>query len=133
MLVTVVITSNRYPGGGLMMMRASALAAGGFFLLTTFSGVVSAAEQQLSCKGQMIKPSGEQTAPIDLNLNLSDPGKTTIEMGDSKKLNARVTSDNKIQLKFQTKQYVGEFFHYTGDLFLIYKSGELARLTCSHG
>lgn len=116
-----------------MMMRASALAAGGFFLLTTFSGVVSAAEQQLSCKGQMIKPSGEQSVPIDLNLNLSDPGKATIQIGDSKKLNARVTSDNKIQLKFQTQQYVGEFFHYTGDLFLIYKSGELARLACSRG
>jgi hypothetical protein len=40
-------------------------------------------------------------------------------------------SDNKIQLKFSTKDFVGEYFHYTGDLFLIYHSGELARLTCS--
>jgi len=39
-------------------------------------------------------------------------------------------SNNKIQLKFQTKQYVGEFFHYTNDLFLIYKLGHLARLNC---
>jgi len=59
------------------------------------------------------------------------PGKTTIEMGSAKKLNAHVTSDNKNQLKFRTKQYVGEFFRYTRDLFLIYKSGRLARLTCS--
>jgi hypothetical protein len=52
-------------------------------------------------------------------------------MGSAKKLNAHVTSDNKNQLKFRTKQYVGEFFRYTRDLFLIYKSGRLARLTCS--
>jgi hypothetical protein len=115
------------------MMQAIALAAGGLFLLTAFSGSVIAAEQQFSCKGQMIEQSSKQAAPIDLNLNLGGPGKTTIEMGGSKKLNARVTSDNNIQLKFQTEQYVGEFFHYTGDLFLIYKSGHLARLTCSHG
>jgi hypothetical protein len=40
-------------------------------------------------------------------------------------------SDNQIQLKFSTKEFVGEFFHYTNDLFLIYKSGHLARLTCA--
>jgi hypothetical protein len=52
-------------------------------------------------------------------------------MDDGKKLNVRVMSDNKIQLKFQAKQYVGEFFHYTNDLYLIYRSGHLARLACS--
>lgn len=115
------------------MMQASALAVGGLLLLTTFSGAVIAAEQQFSCKGQMIEPSGQSTDPINLNLNLGSDGKATIEMAGDKKLNAHVTSDNKIQLKYKTKQFVGEFFHYTGDLFLIYKSGKLARLTCSHG
>jgi hypothetical protein len=43
---------------------------------------------------------------------------------------ATVESNNNIQLKFQTDGFVGEYFHYTGDLFLIYKSGHLARLTC---
>jgi hypothetical protein len=31
--------------------------------------------------------------------------------------------DNKVQLKFRTKDFEGEYFHYTGDLFFIYKSG----------
>ena len=114
-------------------MKTSALAAGGFVLLTTFSGTVTAAEQQFACKGQMIEPSGQPKAPIDLKLTLGDHGKATIDMGGNAKLNARVTSDNKIQTKYQTKQFVAEFFHYTGDLFLIYKSGELAQLTCSPG
>jgi hypothetical protein len=43
---------------------------------------------------------------------------------------ARTIRDNKIQLKFETKEFVGEYFHYTGDLFLIYPSGQLARLNC---
>ena len=38
--------------------------------------------------------------------------------------------DNKIQLKFRTKDFEGEYFHYTGDLFFIYKSGHLMKLTC---
>jgi hypothetical protein len=74
---------------------------------------------------------GEQTAPINLNLSLGGSDKTAVEMDGGTKLNVRVTSDNKIQLKFQAKQYVGEFFHYTNDLYLIYKSGHLARLACS--
>ena len=42
----------------------------------------------------------------------------------------RVVSDNRIQLKFRTKDFEGEYFHYTGDLFFIYKSGHLMRLMC---
>ncbi len=113
------------------MIQARVLGPACFVLLIAFSGAAVAAEQPYSCKGQMIEPSGQPKAPIDLNLTLGDHGKTTIEMGGSKS-HARVTSDNKIQLRYKTKQYVGEFFHYTGDLFLIYKSGQLARLTCSH-
>ena len=48
-------------------------------------------------------------------------------------MSARVVSDNKIQLKFRTKDFEGEYFHYTGDLFCIYKSGHLMRLTCNAG
>ena len=48
-------------------------------------------------------------------------------------MSARVVSDNKIQLKFRTKDFEGEYFHYTGDLFFIYKSGHLMRLTCNAG
>jgi hypothetical protein len=52
-------------------------------------------------------------------------------LADGKMLAPRMTSNNKIQLKFATREFVGEYFHYTGDLFLIYKSGQLARLSCS--
>jgi hypothetical protein len=35
-----------------------------------------------------------------------------------------------LQLKFRTKDFDGEYFHYTGDLFFIYKSGHLMKLMC---
>ena len=114
------------------MTLPTKFAAAGLLLLAMVSGAVSATEQQLSCKGQMIEPTGEAKEPVDLNLKLGGArGNITIGITGSKELSARLVSDNKIQLKFGTKQYVGEFFHYTGDLFLIYPSGRLARLTCS--
>src|ERR1700730_7568965 len=55
--------------------------------------------------------------------------KLTLDLGQGA-VNARKVSDNKIQLKFRTKDFEGEYFHYTGDLFLIYKSGHLMKLMC---
>jgi hypothetical protein len=65
-----------------------------------------------------------------VQLTLSSEKKVGLDLGKGDS-NARVLSDNKIQLRFQTKDFVGEFFHYTGDLFLIYKSGHLAKLACN--
>jgi hypothetical protein len=90
------------------------------------------AEQQFSCKGQLIDEGTnltDQSNPIDLNLSLGDKNNLSMKAGDGKLLTPRITSNNKIQLKFETKEFVGEYFHYTGDLFLI--SGRLARLSCS--
>jgi len=89
-----------------------------------------AAEQQFSCNGDIIH---DQTKPkpIDLNVTLGDGNNLSIKTGDGKLLAPRITSNNKLQLKFEAEGFVGEYFHYTGQLFLIYPSGELARLTCS--
>ena len=55
--------------------------------------------------------------------------KVSIDLGKGA-VNALVLSNNRIQLKFRTKDFVGEYFYYDRDLFLIYRSGHLARLTC---
>ena len=112
------------------------LGLGSLILLATAIEPGRAAEQQFSCTGNIIH--GEtnpnplnQPKPIDLNVTLSDENKLSIKTGDGKLLAPRITSDNKVQLKFETEDFVGEYFHYTGDLFLMYHSGQLARLTCS--
>jgi hypothetical protein len=118
------------------MRQAIGLAvAGFFFLLMSFVGVSAAAERQFSCKGQVVQEmtqAGQPQNSIDLSLALGGKRQTSIKIGD-KTFAANRISDNKIQLKFATKQFTGEYFYYTGDLFLIYKSGKLARLNCLRG
>jgi len=111
-----------------LVIRANA----GVCLLVSLMGASNAADRQFSCKGQMIDPSGEKKAPVEISFSLGDKSRMALKTTDDKPLASRIVSDNKIQLKFATKEFVGEFFHYTGDLFLIYPSGQLARLTCSH-
>ena len=111
------------------------LVLGSLILLTITGEPGRAADQQFSCKGDVVQGETnpnplDQPKPIDLNVTLGDENKLSIKTGDGKLLTPRITSDNKIQLKFETKDFVGEYFHYTGDLFLMYHSGPLARLTC---
>jgi hypothetical protein len=116
------------------MVRATGLAAGSLILLTMMVKPGGAAEQQFSCQGQVVQEMANPAAqpkPINLNVTLGDKNKLSMTTGDGKVLAPRITSNNKIQLKFLTKEFVGEYFHYTGDLFLIYNSGPLARLTCA--
>lgn len=117
------------------MVQATRLAVCGLMLLTMTVRPGAAAERQFSCKGQVIhevtNPAVEGE-PIDLNVTLGDKNKVlSMKTGEGKAFAPRITSNNKIQLKFATKDFVGEYFHYTGDLFLIYPEGKLARLNCS--
>src|SRR5262245_21720758 len=85
--------------------------------------------RQLTCSGMMIEPSAMSQSPETVILTLGPAQKVTLGLGQGV-VNARKVSDNKIQLKFRTKDFEGEYFHYTGDLFFIYKSGHLMKLTC---
>jgi hypothetical protein len=113
------------------MRRSVTIAA--LAMVSAISAASAAAEQnKFLCNGTMIEPTSLAPSPKSVQLTLTPANKVKINFGQGDS-NARVLSDNKIQLKFQTKEFVGEFFHYTGDLFLIYKSGHLARLTCNQG
>ena len=102
-------------------------------VVLSFTTVVVSAEdaRHMTCTGTMIEPSGTPQSSKTVNLNLGPARKVTLDLGEGTK-NVRVVSDNKIQLKFRTKAFVGEYFHYTGDLFFIYQSGHLMRLTCQN-
>jgi Protein of unknown function (DUF1236) len=50
--------------------------------------------------------------------------------GSDKPVKARIVANNAMQLKFATGKFTGEYFHFTGDLFLIHTDGRLTRLTC---
>jgi hypothetical protein len=88
--------------------------------------------RQFSCSGNMIEPISLAPSPKSMQLISGPAQKISIDLGQGNSI-ARMIGNNNIQLKFRTKDFVGEFFHYTGDLILIYKSGHLARLTCTRG
>src|SRR5215472_8166722 len=108
------------------MFRTSILA-----MIFAFPSITLFAEdaRQLTCSGMMIEPSAMSEPPETVILTLGPAQKVTLGLGQGV-VNARKVSDNKIQLKFRTKDFEGEYFHYTGDLFFIYKSGHLMKLTC---
>ena len=109
------------------MFRANVLAS--LILGLTIAAARAEESQQMTCTGSMIEPTALSQSPHTVKLSLGPGRKVTLNLGQGP-VSARVVSDNKIQLKFSTKEFEGEYFHYTGDLFFIYKSNHLMRLTC---
>jgi hypothetical protein len=109
------------------MFRAGVLGP----LIFAFMNIAAFAQdaRQFACTGTMIEPSGMSTSPQTVVMTLGPAQKVTLDLGNGV-VNARTVSNNKIQLKFRTKEFEGEYFHYTGDLFFIYKTGHLMKLTC---
>jgi hypothetical protein len=95
----------------------------------TSVGVFAEDARQLTCSGTMIEPTAMSQSPETVILTLGPAQKVTLDLGQGV-VNASKVSDNKVQLKFRTKDFEGEYFHYTGDLFFIYKSGHLMKLAC---
>lgn len=87
---------------------------------------------QFSCTGVKIEPVSLAQSPMTVKLNLVSARKITLNSGNGD-IDNTVTSDDQITLRFRAKDFIGEFFHYTDDLFLIYHSGHLAKLTCTPG
>ena len=109
------------------MFRTTVVAS----LIIVFSSIPAFTEEarQLTCSGTMIEPSGMSPSPETAVVTFGPAQKVALDLGKGV-VNARRVSDNKIQLRFRTKDFEGEYFHYTGDLFLIYKSGHLMKLMC---
>jgi hypothetical protein len=109
------------------MFRTSIMAS----LIIAFFSIAAFAQdaRQFTCTGTMNEPSGMSTSPQTVVMTLGPAQKVTLDLGKGV-VNARRVSDNKIQMKFRTKEFDGEYFHYTGDLFLIYKTGHLTKLMC---
>jgi hypothetical protein len=86
-------------------------------------------QRQLRCTGPIIESTALAQSPKTIKLSLDPARKVTVDLGQGPS-DARVISDNGILLRFRAKQFDGEYFRYTDELFLIYHSGHLARLTC---
>ena len=77
--------------------------------------------------GELTKFPTTLTAVFSPSNNMS---KVSVDLGKGS-VSALVLSNNQVQLRFRTKDFTGEYFHYNRDMFLIYRLGHLARLTCT--
>jgi hypothetical protein len=102
---------------GEQAMIESAVAAL-IMVFTIFAGYAAEKPRQFSCTGSMIEPTSLAPSPKNVKLTFGSAQNVGVDLGQGNS-NARVLSNNKIQIKFRMKDFVGEFFHYTGDLFLI--------------
>lgn len=83
------------------------------------------------CTGNSYKEDGP--FPTVETFSLKIEGKKPVMIGgpgSEKPVKARLIANNAIQLKFTTGKFTGEYFNFTGDLFLIHTDGRLTRLTC---
>ena len=94
------------------------------------AGTGPAKAGQFSCTGVKIEPVSQKQSPMTVKLGLTPGHKIALNLDGSDVKNS-VTSDDQITLRFRTRDFTGEFFHYTNDLFLIYRSGHLAKLSCT--
>jgi hypothetical protein len=128
--VRVVLDFYGWRFGELVMLRTL---LAGITLALVISAAHAADSLQLACSGDMIEPAGLAKAPKALTAVFSPANrvsKVSVDFGQGS-VNAPVLSNNSVQLQFRTKDFTGEYFYYTRDMFLVYKSGHLARLTCN--
>jgi hypothetical protein len=85
----------------------------------------------LVCTGNSYKKDGPFPTPETFSLKIAGNKPVFIGgPGSEKPVKARIVANNAIQLKFATGKFTGEYFNFTGDLFLIHADGRLTRLMC---
>jgi hypothetical protein len=95
-------------------------------LCSMLVGHANSESNHFSCTGDEIEPVGLAKSPIAAQLSLGSPGGISLDLGKAN-VKAGITRNDKITLRFHNKDFDGEFFKYTNDLFLIYHSGHLAK------
>lgn len=86
----------------------------------------------LACSGNSYGKAGDPF-PTAETVSFTWDGKKLLMLalpGSDKPTKASIVSSNPIQLKFSTGGLTGEYFNFSGDLFLIHKDGRFTRLLC---
>jgi hypothetical protein len=86
----------------------------------------------LTCSGNSYASTGDPF-PTPETVAFKWDGKKSVTVtvpGGDGPTAARIVSSNPIQLKFSAGAATGEYFNFSGDLFLIHKDGRFTRLVC---
>ncbi len=115
--------------------RSIAAATGLIAAFAAFAAPRAAAQTSaldLTCSGNSFSKVGDPF-PNTETVSFVTDGKALVMLGLpwlDKPTKARVVSRNPIQLRFAAGGVIGEYFNFTGDLFLIHEDGRFTRLVC---
>ncbi len=115
--------------------RCVAAFTGIFAAIATLAGSYAMAQPSdldLVCEGNQFARLGDPS-PTPVTAALKKEGKKPVEItlpGADKPINAAIIANNPIQLKFSAAGLTGEYFNFSGDLFLIHKDGRFTKLAC---
>jgi hypothetical protein len=94
--------------------------------------VASPSALDLVCSGNSYGKEGNPF-PTTETISFETDGKGLVMIGlpgSDRPVKARIVSSNPIQLRFSAGGLIGEYFNFTGDLFIIHKDGRFTRLVC---
>jgi len=103
-----------------------------FAAFATTSALAGPSALDLACSGNSYTKTGDPfPTPETVSFATDGGGLVTLVVpGSDKPTKARVVSRNAIQLRFSAGGVIGEYFNFTGDLFLIHQDGRFTRLVC---
>jgi hypothetical protein len=110
--------------------------AGLFLAFAPFAAPCAMAEPSdldLVCSGNSYGKDGDPF-PTTETVSFKKEGKNPVMIGlpgPDKPTKASIVSSNQIQLKFSARGLTGEYFNFSGDLFLIHKDGRYTKLRIS--
>jgi hypothetical protein len=109
--------------------------AGLFLAFAPFAApytMAGSSDLDLVCSGNSYSKLGDPY-PTPETVSFKTEGKNSVMIdlpGSNKPTKARIGASNPIQLKFSAAGLTGEYFKFSGDLFLIHKDGRFTKLLC---
>lgn len=100
--------------------------------LAATGAIAGAADLNLVCSGNSYGKEGDPF-PTAETVTFKKEGAKPLAIGlpgSDKPVKGKILSNNAIQLKFSADGLTGEYFNFSGDLFLVHKDGRFTRLVC---
>jgi hypothetical protein len=104
-------------------------------LSVTTCASAGADDLNLSCTGNSYTKDGPFPTPETFSLKITGTKPVAVMIGQigstsDNPVKARIMANNMYQLKFATSKFTAEYFHFTGNLFVIPNDARLISLLC---
>ena len=103
-----------------------------FLSITAPCAKAGPSDLDLVCTGNSYGKGGDPfPATENVSFKTGTKNRLMIDLpGSNQPIKASIISHNPIQLRFSAHGLIGEYFNFTGDLFLIHNDGRFTKLSC---